>query len=190
MKSNYFIGHLCRASNVIGERNAILNMDTEFSRRRQQLYGPHESVLGKIHLEMCKYHELGRFVPLLDNQNAAVDDHGNGHVEEGKIDWAAAFFHLQQAAHLCVTEALVNIGKIYMQVPRDILSTYNVEANDENYDVGFDYTLDAAENGDKPSLFFVARAFDTGVGLGCSKYVRNWLKQSYSCVKRGNYIEC
>lgn len=37
--------------------------------------------------------------------------------------------------------------------------------NDDNYEIGFDYMIEAAEKGDKNSLYFVAKAFDTGVGL-------------------------
>ena len=38
-----------------------------------------------------------------------------------------AFFHLKHAANLGVVDALVNIAKIYMQLPRDILPEYNIE---------------------------------------------------------------
>ena len=69
--------------------------------------------MGKIHLEMCKYHEIGRF----------IDEHD----DNDQIDLVAAFFHLKHAANLGVVDALVNIAKIYMQLPRDILPEYNIE---------------------------------------------------------------
>ena len=51
----------------------------------------------KIHLDLCKYHEIGRFVN-----------------EDEEFDVEAAFYHLKQAAKLNVLEALVNISKIYL----------------------------------------------------------------------------
>lgn len=70
-----------------------------------------ESTLGKVHLELCKYYEIGRF----------------SEPETEEFDENAAFFHLQQAAHLGVKDALTNIAKIYLQLPRDILPNYKVE---------------------------------------------------------------
>lgn len=56
-----------------------------------------------------------------------------------------------------------------MQLPHDILPEYRVDDNYSNYDIGFDYMVEAAEKGDKSSLYFVARAFDTGIGLSKHK---------------------
>jgi hypothetical protein len=70
-----------------------------------------ESILGKVHLELCKYHELGRF---RDDDSEACDEE-------------AAFFHLKQAAYLGIKEALINIAKIYLQLPHEILPSYQVE---------------------------------------------------------------
>lgn len=64
---------------------------------------------------MCKYHEVGRFLDENDDNST--------------IDYEAAFFHLQQAADLGEIEALVNIAKVYMQLPHDILSDYQVKVN-------------------------------------------------------------
>ncbi len=44
-----------------------------------------------------------------------------------EIDIDAAFYHLKHSANLGEIEALVNISKIYMQLPRDILPDYKVE---------------------------------------------------------------
>jgi elongation factor 2 kinase len=102
--------HKPRASCVTAEKYALLNADSEF-RRSIEANLHSESILGKTHLEMCKYHELGRFLK---------DDNDS-------IDHEAAFFHLAQAANLGVLEALVNLAKIYMQLPHDILPDYKVE---------------------------------------------------------------
>ena len=111
-----------------------------------------ESVLGKIHLELCKYHVMGRFAK-----------------DYEAFDSEAAFFHLKQAAYLGVIEAMTNIGRIYLQLPRDILPTYTVESTDENLDIGFEFIEKSADMGDKASMLFVAKILDAGNGLSTNK---------------------
>ncbi|RNA05755.1 eukaryotic elongation factor 2 kinase isoform X5 [Brachionus plicatilis] len=147
-----------RASGVVEERDALLNADTEFRRKLVRLES-FESVLGKIHLEMCKYHEVGRFV----------------HQENDAFDQQAAFYHLQLAANLGLTDALVNCAKIYMQLPHDILPEFKIEENESNYELGFEMFVEAAEKGEKSSLCFVAKAFDTGIGLPKSREI-DWFR--------------
>lgn len=118
-----------------------------------------ESILGQIHLELCKYHLMGRFVK----------------DEKELIDLEASFFHLEQSANLGVTEAMINIGKIYLNLPRDLLPDYEVEFSDANLDIGFEFMLQSADKGDKNSMFFVAKSFDTGIGLSKNKSI-DWLK--------------
>jgi hypothetical protein len=135
-----------RPSRVLDERNAILNSDSQYA--RESVIGVWESILGKVHFEMCKYHEIGRFATNNDD-----------------IDFISAFFHLEQAANLGLMDAIINVAKIYMQLPHDILPDYKVDDTVENYDKGFDYMIEAAEKGDKNSLYFVAKAYETGLGL-------------------------
>jgi len=116
-----------------------------------------DSTLGKVHLELCKYHEVGRF---LENENQ-------------EFDAEAAFFHLKQAAELNVKDALVNLAKIYLQLPRDILPSYSVEENDENLALGFEYMCKSADKHCKAAMFYVAKAYDTGVGLSKNRFL-NW----------------
>lgn len=111
-----------------------------------------ESVLGKIHLEMSKYHVMGRFAK-----------------EGEEFDAEAAFFHLKQAAYLGVIEAMTNIGKVYLQLPRDILPDYSVERSDENLDIGFEFIEKSADMGDKVSMLFIAKMLDNGNGLSGNK---------------------
>lgn len=118
-----------------------------------------ESILGRIHLELSKYHVIGRFLK---------DDSED-------FDSEAAFFHLKQSARLKVNEALVNCARIYLQLPRDILPDYQVDDNDINIDVGIDFMIKSCEKGDKDAMFFMAKAFDTGVYLSQNKE-RDWLK--------------
>jgi hypothetical protein len=94
-----------RASDVVNERYALLNADT--MSRLKSSHWIYESILGKIHLDLCKCHESGRF--------------------GDKVDEEAAFFHLQQAAALSDLDGLTNIARIYMQLPHDILPHYKVE---------------------------------------------------------------
>ena len=105
-----------------------------------------ESILGQIHLDLCKYHEMGRFV-----------------TEDQEFDSEAAFFHLEQSAKLGILEALLNTAKIYLDLPRDILSNYKVAESGNNLRIGFDYMETAAEKGDKSSTLFLAKAYDTGL---------------------------
>ncbi len=43
------------------------------------------------------------------------------------FDTEAAFYHLRQSADLGIKEALSSLAKIYLQIPRDLLSSYSVE---------------------------------------------------------------
>ena len=109
------------------------------------------SILGQVHLEMARYHEMGRFSDTTTN----TDDY----------DKESAFFHLKQAANLQVKEAIVTLAKIYLQLPHDILSNYCVAENEHNSQIGFDYLKQCADLDDKYSLFVLAKAYETGVNL-------------------------
>ena len=109
MKSSNF--NKPRPSAAFDEKNAILNGNTEFSRRNIELNETYESILGGIHFELSKYYENGRFL-------TDVND---------KIDYEAAFFHLNHAAYLGVADALKNAARIFLQLPHDILADFQVE---------------------------------------------------------------
>ena len=83
---------------------------------RMQTNAREESILGQIHMELCKYHEIGRFVS----------------AESDPVDEVSALFHLQQAANLGILEALLNISKIYLGIPRDILPNYSIAVRLKN----------------------------------------------------------
>jgi elongation factor 2 kinase len=55
---------------------------------------------------MTKYHECGRFV-----------------MNDSDIDWEAAVYHEEQAARLGIMEAIIIMAKLYLGLPRDILSS-------------------------------------------------------------------
>jgi hypothetical protein len=69
----------------------------------------------KIHFEMCKLHESGRFVTATNES------------DQIEFDTEAALFHLKQAGRLGIKDALVNLAKIYLGLPHDILSCYSLD---------------------------------------------------------------
>ncbi|XP_033887456.3 eukaryotic elongation factor 2 kinase-like isoform X5 [Acipenser ruthenus] len=106
------------------------------------------SNLGKVHLAMVRYHEGGRFCE-----------------KDEEWDRDSAVFHLEHAAMCGELEAIVALGLMYFQIPHHILTDITLEDTDENRKKGFTYLLQAAEAGDRLSMIFVSRAFDSGVTL-------------------------
>ena len=103
-----------RSSRVADEKVLLYNSNANteaFASSALKIDSSNESILGRVHLEICKYHESGRF--LADKRSV--------------IDYEAAFFHLRHAANLSVLEAIVNAGKILLQLPHDILAEYKIE---------------------------------------------------------------
>lgn len=147
-----------RPSTVSAEMDNLFNSDVEYLHRLQD-FSVFESILAKVHLELAKYHEIGRFL------KSDIDE----------IDHESAFFHLQQSAKLGELDALVNLAKIYMQIPRDLLPEYEIKSSDANYNIGLDFMIEAAERGEKSAMHFIAKAFDTGMGLGEHKSI-DWNK--------------
>ncbi|XP_054898691.1 eukaryotic elongation factor 2 kinase isoform X1 [Poeciliopsis prolifica] len=115
-----------------------------------------QSILGKVHLAMVRYHEAGRFCE-----------------KDEQWDQDSAMFHLERAALCGELEAIVALGKCYLQLPHHILPDMEVEDNAGNRMKGFKYLLQAAEAGDRSSMIVVARAFDTGAGLSADRK-RDW----------------
>ncbi|KAK7502009.1 hypothetical protein BaRGS_00006761 [Batillaria attramentaria] len=115
-----------------------------------------ESVLGQIHHEMAKYHEIGRFS-----------------VDPDVVDWDSALFHEEYAAQLGVLEAINTMARLHLGLPRDVLVNCTAKQTEENVDVGLDYMMQAAEAGDRSAMIYMARAFDTGDNLG-TRRSRSW----------------
>ncbi|GIX90881.1 hypothetical protein CEXT_111661 [Caerostris extrusa] len=116
------------------------------------------SVLGQIHLDLAKYHELGRFIP-----------------EDEEYDHDAAFYHLEQAARCGSLEAINTIAKIYLQIPRDILIGVTVKESTENAEIGMDYMKQAASGGDRAAMIFLAKCYDNGDNVS----QKNWREAVY-----------
>ncbi|XP_070846735.1 eukaryotic elongation factor 2 kinase isoform X1 [Chaetodon trifascialis] len=111
-----------------------------------------QSILGKVHLAMVRYHEAGRFCE-----------------KEEQWDQDSAVFHLERAALCGELEAIVALGQCYLQLPHHILPEVVLEDNAGNRMKGFKYLLQAADAGDRSSMITVARAFDTGTDLSADR---------------------
>uniref|UniRef100_A0A671X457 Eukaryotic elongation factor 2 kinase n=1 Tax=Sparus aurata TaxID=8175 RepID=A0A671X457_SPAAU len=117
-----------------------------------------QSVLGKVHLAMVRYHEAGRFCE-----------------KDEQWDQDAAMFHLERAALCGELEAIVALGQCLLQLPHHILPDMELEDNAGNRMKGFKLLLQAAEAGDRSSMITVARAFDSGVDLPADRS-QNWVE--------------
>ncbi|KAM6963862.1 eukaryotic elongation factor 2 kinase isoform 2-T3 [Tautogolabrus adspersus] len=111
-----------------------------------------QSILGKVHLAMVRYHEAGRFCE-----------------KDEQWDQDSAMFHLERAAQCGELEAIVALGQCYLQLPHHILPDLELEDNAGNRMKGFKYLLLAAEAGDRSAMITVARAFDTGLNLSADR---------------------
>ncbi|EEC15469.1 elongation factor 2 kinase, putative [Ixodes scapularis] len=117
------------------------------------------SVLGQIHLEMARCHQTGRF--------GAEED------EEGDYDQEAAVFHLEQAAQCGALEALLELARAHLGMPHDLLPDWSPPETEESVSRGVEYLEQAARAGDRWSMITLAKALDTGAGLGGQRE-RNW----------------
>uniref|UniRef100_A0A8C3GAZ5 Eukaryotic elongation factor 2 kinase n=1 Tax=Cyclopterus lumpus TaxID=8103 RepID=A0A8C3GAZ5_CYCLU len=115
-----------------------------------------QSVLGKVHLALVRYHEGGRFCE-----------------KDEPWDQDSAMLHLERAALCGELEAIVALGQCCLQLPHHILPEMGLEDNAGNKMKGFKYLLLAAEAGDRSSMIIVARAFDSGINLSADRS-RNW----------------
>lgn len=149
---------LFQKQNVM-HRPSCVNMEMEYRRGsidRPKVSTSGRSILGQIHLELCKYHELGRFAVSEDTRN-----------------FKAAIYHLEQAAHCGILEAILAAARIYLQLPNDILTDLHVEDTETNHNEGIRYMEMAAEAGDRSAMIHMAKAYDTGNGLGTDRN-RSW----------------
>ncbi|XP_074647472.1 eukaryotic elongation factor 2 kinase-like isoform X2 [Tubulanus polymorphus] len=130
-----------------------------------------DSVLGNIHHDLAKYHEAGRFV-----------------MNDAEIDWDAALFHEEHAAQLGVMDAIITMARLYLGLPRDVLINCEVQTTDENISIGLHYMEKAAEGGDRGSMIFLAKSFETGENVGGPSF-RNWNKAVSWYEKAVTYMD-
>ena len=81
------------------------------------------SVLGQIHLDMAKYHEIQRFTK--------PDQEG--------YDKEAALFHLRHAADCGNLDAIITMARVALQLPHDVLTDLTMDESVGNTDIGLDY---------------------------------------------------
>lgn len=112
-----------------------------------------ETILGKIHMELCHFNQIGRFT----NKEPDID---------------SALFHLEQAAACDIIEANRGLAKIYLQLPHEVLEGYIVQECEYNYNKGMTFLMTAANHQDRESMLLVANAFHSGQRLGSRK--RSW----------------
>ena len=81
------------------------------------------SVLGQIHLDMAKYHEIQRFTK----------------PEQEGYDKEAALFHLRHAADCGNLDAIITMARVALQLPHDVLTDLTLDETIETTDIGLDY---------------------------------------------------
>ncbi|CAF4165425.1 unnamed protein product, partial [Rotaria sordida] len=119
-------------------------------RKLEETSAPHEkyeSILGQIHLEMCKCYQVGRFSELGSEE----------------FDEESAFFHLEQAAELCVKEAIFILAKIYLDLPHDLLSHFRPTDQVNQSSKGLNLMIRASELHETEANLYLAKLFDNGV---------------------------
>nr|CAH0112923.1 unnamed protein product [Daphnia galeata] len=173
-----------RSSCVVAEveaRKKLLETEEEdvedLDERRKQKTGG--SVLGQIHLDLAKYHEMQRF----------TEPDSTGYDRE------AALYHLRHASDCGNLEAIITMARIALNLPHDVLPDLALEETDQNIDLGVDYMRTAAAAGDRAALVYLAKAYDTGKGLGTRSVswaeAVYWYTEAVEAVKtsdeEGNY---
>ena len=97
----------CRPSKIISPQQH-LELFQSLGKPRQNT---NNIVLGQVHLDVAKYHELNRFC-----------DEGVGY------DQKAAIFHVKQAAYCGVVEGLLAAAQLLLGLPHYILPDVEVSA--------------------------------------------------------------
>ncbi|KAK5966443.1 hypothetical protein GCK32_005360, partial [Trichostrongylus colubriformis] len=145
----------------------------------------HASILGQIHLDLARYHELGRFLAEEDNDDKRIalgetDVERCSKQQTVKYDKESALFHLDIARRCGVLEAIITVAQMAFKLPHDLLKDVGDDelwAKDDDDDgdglndheeFAFELMLTAAEMGDRGSMLFVAEAYETGRRMGAN----------------------
>ncbi|VDL69285.1 unnamed protein product [Nippostrongylus brasiliensis] len=145
----------------------------------------HASILGQIHLDLARYHELGRFLSEEDNDDKRIALGGTDSCVKAssnaplvKYDKESALFHLDIARRCGVLEAIITVAQMAFKLPHDLLKDVGDDEiwtrDDEDSDgeccdreeFAFELMETAAEMGDRSAMLFVAEAFETGRRMG------------------------
>lgn len=157
MQFKQLVQRKARPSHVLGEIEHRKQLEL-LEENRNKTGG---SVLGQIHLDLAKYHELNRFVK-----------------ENEPFDKEAAIYHLSQAAKCGCLEAIKTMAQLHLGLPHDTLPGIQLEDNKCDMEIGFDYMLTAAEAKDRAAMIYVSKAFEMGTGLPKSRPL-DWSKAVY-----------
>ncbi|UMM21907.1 hypothetical protein L5515_003384 [Caenorhabditis briggsae] len=143
-----------------------------------QVTGHQFSVLGQIHIDLARYHELGRFIELDSEQKEMLDGSENDSRLPIKYDKQSAIFHLDIARKCGILEAVLTSAHIVLGLPHELLKEVTVDdlfpeglGEQENgirdlEEFGSDLMEIAAEMGDKGAMLYMAHAYETGQRLG------------------------
>ncbi|GMT32338.1 hypothetical protein PFISCL1PPCAC_23635, partial [Pristionchus fissidentatus] len=140
------------------------------------------SVLGQIHLDLARYHELGRFLPEEDNSDkrVALGQSSETKTDEGGVNYdrESALYHLDVARRCGVLEAIVTVAQMAYGIPHELLKHVgedegwqeldedgNPKVNDKEA-FAFELMETAAEMGERTAMLFVAEAYETGRKMG------------------------
>ncbi|VDM97157.1 unnamed protein product [Thelazia callipaeda] len=142
----------------------------------QKIFVTPNSILGQIHLDLARYHELGRFVQktaavLSEKENICSTKKLENRIS-GRFpnyDRNSAVYHLKIACRCGILEAVITMAKIAFGLPHELLKDVTCK---EIWDVidlegtGFELMECAANMGDQSAVVFVAEAYETGCYLG------------------------
>ncbi|CCD65314.1 Eukaryotic elongation factor 2 kinase [Caenorhabditis elegans] len=143
-----------------------------------QVTGHQFSVLGQIHIDLSRYHELGRFVEVDSEHKEMLEGSENDARVPIKYDKQSAIFHLDIARKCGILEAVLTSAHIVLGLPHELLKEVTVDdlfpngfGEQENgirdlEEFGSDLMEIAAEMGDKGAMLYMAHAYETGQHLG------------------------
>jgi len=116
-------------------------------RKMSSSHAKYESILGQVHLEMCKCYQVGRFNEIGSEQ----------------FDEASAFFHLEQAVELCVKEGVFALAKILLNLSRQHLPDYQPTDQTDQFSKGLNLMIQASELQETEANLYLAQFYDKGV---------------------------
>ncbi|EGT51003.1 CBN-EFK-1 protein [Caenorhabditis brenneri] len=166
-------------------------LDADEENLPSQVNGHQFSVLGQIHIDLARYHELGRFIETDPEQKEMLDGSENDARAPIKYDKQSAIFHLDIARKCGILEAVLTSAHIVLGLPHELLKEVTVDdlfpngfgnSDDEEdgngirgtaggrvedlEEFGSDLMEIAAEMGDKGAMLYMAHAYETGQRLG------------------------
>uniref|UniRef100_A0A1I7Z4E4 Eukaryotic elongation factor 2 kinase n=1 Tax=Steinernema glaseri TaxID=37863 RepID=A0A1I7Z4E4_9BILA len=142
------------------------------------------SILGQIHLDIARYHELGRF----STEDSSGTAENKENIPAGTplqkprfdYDYESAVFHLDVAQKCGILEAVMTVAQMAYGNPHDLLedvtwddrkaslpgTVLEDDAIEDRDAIGFELMVKAAELGDRSAMLFVAEGYDSGNGTG------------------------